>query len=71
MKSTRQYLFIFTAFIFTFPLQGAIRLPKLISVGMVLQRDAKVTGWGWADSSENISTSIDGKTYNTTVINNL
>ena len=40
-----------------------VRLPKLISDGMVLQRDVNVNIWGWADPSEKISISIDGKIY--------
>jgi sialate O-acetylesterase len=31
-----------------------VRLPKLIGNNMVLQRDAKVTLWGWADPNENV-----------------
>ena len=42
-----------------------VRLPKLISNGMVLQREAKVNIWGWADPAEKISVSIDGKTFKT------
>lgn len=57
-----------TVFLFIFLLSGSIfanvRLPKLISDGMVLQRDAKVNIWGWADPSEKIVITIDGKNYN-------
>jgi sialate O-acetylesterase len=63
MKSTRLFLLIFSLFIYHLSLNANIRLPKLISDGMVLQRDAKVNIWGWADPSENISITIDGKTY--------
>ena len=31
-----------------------VRLPKIVSSNMVLQRDAEVTLWGWADPNEKI-----------------
>jgi len=43
-----------------------VRLPRLISDGMILQRDAKVRIWGWASPGENISVSIHKKKYNCT-----
>ena len=44
---------------------GQVRLPKLISDGMVLQRDTNVKIWGWASSNENVSISFLGSTYQT------
>jgi sialate O-acetylesterase len=43
-----------------------VRLPKLISDGMVLQRDANVKVWGWADANERIKIDFAGKSYTTT-----
>ena len=43
-----------------------IRLPQLISDGMVLQRNAKTTVWGWASPQEKIECRFKGKTYRTT-----
>ena len=40
-----------------------IRLPRLISDGMVLQRDQNLKLWGWASAQENINISIKDKTY--------
>lgn len=40
-----------------------VKLPALISDGMVLQRDTPVRLWGWADPSENISITINGNSY--------
>ena len=40
-----------------------VRLPKLISDGMVLQRDAKVKIWGWSAPNENISLDFVNKKY--------
>lgn len=46
-------------------LKGQIELPRLISDGMVLQRDAEVNIWGWASSKEKIALSFFNKKYNT------
>ena len=45
---------------------GQVRLPKLISDGMVLQREANVKIWGWAASNEKITLSFNNFTYETT-----
>jgi sialate O-acetylesterase len=42
---------------------GDVKLPRLISNGMVLQRDAKVRFWGWSDPGEKLSIAFAGKTY--------
>ena len=42
-----------------------VKLPKLISDGMVLQRDINVRIWGWASSNENVTVSFLGSTYET------
>jgi sialate O-acetylesterase len=43
-----------------------VRLPKLIADGMVLQREAKVSIWGWASNGEKISIHFVDSTYQTT-----
>lgn len=43
-----------------------IRLPQLISHGLVLQRDATTKIWGWADPNEEIDATINTQTYSTT-----
>ncbi len=35
-----------------------VRLPRLVSDGMVLQRDARVRIWGWAESGETVKISF-------------
>jgi sialate O-acetylesterase len=40
-----------------------VRLPKLISNGMILQREANVNIWGWASAGEKISIDFINKTY--------
>ena len=42
-----------------------LRLPKLVSDGMILQRDAELTIWGWADHNENITIDFKGESYHT------
>lgn len=50
-----------------FALEGVaqLRLAKIFSDHMVMQRDTELQVWGWAAPRENISISFDGSTYNT------
>jgi sialate O-acetylesterase len=43
--------------------QSQIRLPRLVSDGMVLQRDSLVDIWGWAAKGEKISIQFIDSTY--------
>jgi sialate O-acetylesterase len=53
-------------FCITNQLQAQIRLPKLISDNMVLQRDQPIQIWGWASPGEKIKATFNKKTYHTT-----
>lgn len=44
---------------------GQISLPKLVSDGMVLQREAEVKIWGWASSGEKVAVRFRDRTYQT------
>src|SRR4030043_1501488 len=44
---------------------STVKLPVLISDGMVLQRDTKITIWGWASPGEKVTVKFLGKTYRT------
>lgn len=44
---------------------ATVKLPHLISDGMILQRDTPVKIWGWADAKENVTVTFLGKTYKT------
>ena len=44
------------------PASATVRLPKLISDGMVLQRDTKLKIWGWATAGEQIKIKFNNKT---------
>lgn len=42
---------------------GAVRLPALLSDGMVLQRNEPIKVWGWADGDEKFEITWNGETY--------
>lgn len=42
-----------------------VKLPRLISDSMVLQRDTKIKIWGWASAGEKITVHFNNKIYNT------
>ena len=42
-----------------------VRLPQLISNGMVLQRDRPLKLWGWASPGEKVRVNFNGKTGRT------
>ena len=48
------------------PAAAQVRLPRLVSDGMVLQRDADVAVWGWARPGEAVAVSFLGKNYRAT-----
>ncbi|MFC1574225.1 sialate O-acetylesterase [Candidatus Latescibacterota bacterium] len=45
--------------LWAFPLAADITLPSVIGENMVIQRDADICLWGWADPGENITVSVD------------
>ena len=57
------FFLIFLFIVSSIPCQ--VRLPKLISDGMVLQRDTKVNIWGWASPNEKVKIEFLSSTYNT------
>ncbi|MDP4240561.1 MAG: sialate O-acetylesterase, partial [Bacteroidota bacterium] len=64
--------FLFTVscvFLFAFTSIAQVRLPSLVSDGMVLQRDAKVHIWGWATKGEKVTLKFNGKSYKTVTDN--
>lgn len=44
---------------------GEVKLPRLISDGMVLQQNANVKVWGWAKNGENISIQFNNQIFQT------
>ena len=47
------------------PLSAKVRLPRLVSNKMVLQRDTELKIWGWASPGEKVTVRFRGKHYNT------
>ena len=47
------------------PLSAKVRLPRLISDRMVLQRDVELKIWGWASPEEKVTVRFQGKHYDT------
>jgi len=47
------------------PSLADVRLPRLISDGLVLQRDKPINLWGWADEGEQVTVSFAGKELQT------
>jgi sialate O-acetylesterase len=46
-----------------FQTSAKVKLPRLISNGMVLQRDVPLKIWGWADAGEKVKIEFLGKTF--------
>ena len=68
MKIIQQLLsfIVFVSILFVYSIaQAEIRLPRLISDGMVIQRDTKVSVWGWASPNEKIIVRFYDKVYST------
>ena len=57
-------LTLLLAIIISVPVQGKVKLPLLISDGMILQRETSLDIWGWADPNEKVVVQFQGKAYN-------
>lgn len=68
MKNRILYLLFFLAAICSF--HAKVRLPALVSDGMILQRNQDLKIWGYADAGEKITVKFINKTYNTTADQN-
>jgi sialate O-acetylesterase len=62
MKKIVLFLIVFFA---GFSANAQIRLPKIVSDGMILQRDEKINIWGWASPGEKVTVQFDKKKYST------
>lgn len=56
-------LLLFTSL--SYSAKAAVKLPRLVSKGMVLQRDVPLKIWGWADPSEKVKVEFLGQSYAT------
>ncbi|REG96109.1 sialate O-acetylesterase [Flavobacterium aquicola] len=59
MKKTALFIALFLCA----GLYSQIKLPRLISDGMILQRDVKVNIWGWASPKEKVELDFNHKKY--------
>jgi sialate O-acetylesterase len=60
----RKIIFLIVLFI-TIGVHAQIKLPSLISDGMILQRETPITIWGWSSSNERIHVTFQNETYST------
>ncbi|MBB4079592.1 sialate O-acetylesterase [Lewinella aquimaris] len=58
-------LLILLIILLTDPVAAQVRLPHLISDGMVLQRDENLAVWGWAGAGEAVEVRIGDESYRT------
>jgi sialate O-acetylesterase len=68
MKRTLIYCLKIILLILLFHIQtgfSQVRLPKLVSDGMILQRETPVKIWGWASSGEKVSLQFNNQTVET------
>lgn len=65
MNTLKVLSIVLSTFLFNSTLSAQIKLPKLISDGMVLQRDVQVPVWGWASANEEVVVYFNGKKYKT------
>lgn len=65
LKVNRWALIFSLSIFFIIPSHSQVKLPQLISDGMVLQRDSEIKIWGWASPSEKISLLFIDSTYKT------
>ena len=68
MKNLKKFKIIFTLFIILISsviIEAKVKLPTLITDGMILQRNQNVTIWGSADSGEKVNLKFLNKKYQT------
>jgi sialate O-acetylesterase len=58
-------LILVISFVVSFATSAQVKLPKFISDGMVLQREADVKIWGWSEANEQIAVSFIDSVYKT------
>jgi sialate O-acetylesterase len=67
MKKPINQFFITSLLLFILPVfvQANVKLPVIVSDGMVLQRDTKVIIWGWASPGEKVQVKFDKRIFRT------
>ena len=59
------HLILLAAALTVIPAFADVRLPKIFTDNMMLQRDLPVRVWGWADAGEQVSATLSGKSATT------
>jgi sialate O-acetylesterase len=65
MKSFRIVSLIVISFQLSFLVKAEVKLPKIFSDNMVIQRDRPIKIWGWADKNTSVSITFNGQTAKT------
>ncbi|HTE31035.1 MAG TPA: sialate O-acetylesterase [Chryseolinea sp.] len=58
----KKFTFLALALSLSFFTYGMVKLPKLISDGMIIQRNKPIVIWGWADPNEKITVQFKNQT---------
>jgi sialate O-acetylesterase len=61
----KKIVFLSALLVISLQTSANIRLPKILSDNMVLQRNKPITLWGWADANENITVTFKQQTKST------
>ena len=65
-KNPSNLLLVLTLSLFVWPATAEVRLPKVLSDHVVLQRDAPIHIWGWADPGEQVAVALSSEKQSTT-----
>jgi len=67
IRLSRRFLFLSSiALVAAFAARADVKLPALVSDGMVLQQGINVPVWGWADEGESVTVEFQGQKVSTT-----
>ncbi|MFL9843600.1 sialate O-acetylesterase [Flavobacterium rhizosphaerae] len=69
MKYFKTLLFFITCTLFSLSALSQVKLPRLVSDGMVLQRNEDINIWGWATPGEKVTVKFNSKSYSATADN--
>lgn len=65
MYTGKRFLSLFVLYLLSTSVFAQVQLPKLVSDGMVLQRNQELTVWGWASPGEDVSLTFMNEEYST------
>ena len=70
MNRLKFYFLLFTLIISSAISYAEVKLPKIFSSNMVLQRDRELKIWGWADANEKVTLTFNGQQLTTKTAKN-